>query len=263
MTNKFRLISLAAAAAVALATVAACVPGGGRVAAVDDCINLLQGGWQAVASAPDRIREAIGQKADTTASAAELPSADTSAVDSSLVPPAPVPDSIMLALNDSLKIHDRKAAMIVVDKSKMTLTLMNLSSEPIMSFPVSTGTQYGDKQTDTDNRTPEGVFKVTRIEDSTQWEHIRGDGRVEYGAYGPFFIRLDCPPLNRIGIHGTNKPHSIGHRASEGCIRCENRNLMLLMPYVYVGMPVVILPSEEDISANAEYMSVLSKSADI
>lgn len=37
------------------------------------------------------------------------------------------------------------------------------------------------------------------------------------------------------GIHGTNQPHSIGHRASHGCIRMRNRDIEELFELVEVG----------------------------
>jgi lipoprotein-anchoring transpeptidase ErfK/SrfK len=37
------------------------------------------------------------------------------------------------------------------------------------------------------------------------------------------------------GIHGTNQPHSIGHRASHGCIRMRNRDMEELFELVELG----------------------------
>ncbi len=67
------------------------------------------------------------------------------------------------------------------------------------------------------------------------------------GAYGSHFIRLKTPGHRGIGIHGTHDPASIGTRATEGCVRLNNSDLLeLVKKYVYVGMPVVILTSEAD-----------------
>ena len=68
-----------------------------------------------------------------------------------------------------------------------------------------------------------------------------GLGMIE-GAYGPYFIRLWTSPHTGIGIHGTHLPSSIGSRATEGCIRLSNDDLRELIRYIYVGMPVRILP---------------------
>ena len=41
-------------------------------------------------------------------------------------------------------------------------------------------------------------------------------------------------------IHGTNRPGSVGHFVSYGCIRMYNRDVLDLMKRVYVGTPVLV-----------------------
>jgi lipoprotein-anchoring transpeptidase ErfK/SrfK len=41
-------------------------------------------------------------------------------------------------------------------------------------------------------------------------------------------------------IHGTNRPSSIGHFASHGCIRMYNRDIVALYRMVGVGTPVIV-----------------------
>ena len=43
-----------------------------------------------------------------------------------------------------------------------------------------------------------------------------------------------------IGIHGTNDPHSIGHKISSGCIRMHNEDVIMLDQYITIGIPVLI-----------------------
>jgi hypothetical protein len=43
----------------------------------------------------------------------------------------------------------------------------------------------------------------------------------------------------RYGIHGTNRPTSIGRRASHGCIRLYNKDILKLWPQVKVGDYVI------------------------
>ncbi len=87
-------------------------------------------------------------------------------------------------------------------------------------------------------------------------------------AYGPRFFALDYPnsrdskryqmmlknervPVDKgkprgigfgIAIHGNNDPNSIGHRASSGCVRMYNRDLVELDRYVVLRTPVLITP---------------------
>ena len=81
------------------------------------------------------------------------------------------------------------------------------------------------------------------IYDSTSWKHDFGDGKgIIRGAYGPYFIRLNVPGFNSIGIHGTCFPESIGTMSTEGCIRCTNEDITNFIKYISVGSEVVILP---------------------
>lgn len=47
-------------------------------------------------------------------------------------------------------------------------------------------------------------------------------------------------PWGTYGIHGTNRPNSIGHRASHGCIRMNNKDVAELYDIVPYGTTVVI-----------------------
>jgi lipoprotein-anchoring transpeptidase ErfK/SrfK len=44
----------------------------------------------------------------------------------------------------------------------------------------------------------------------------------------------------RYGIHGTNKPQSIGKAASYGCIRMRNEDILALYGRVRTGTPVIV-----------------------
>jgi len=121
----------------------------------------------------------------------------------------------------------------------------------IHEYPVGVGANVGDKEAVGDKRTPEGVFKIVSIEDSSQWSHdfFDGKGLIEK-AYGPWFIRLSTTSAETkshktwigIGIHGTHDPSSIGTLCTEGCIRMKNEDILELVNKVGVGTPVEILP---------------------
>jgi hypothetical protein len=89
--------------------------------------------------------------------------------------------------------------------------------------------------------TPTGRFSVT--------DKLPGQ---RYGAYyGCCILALSAhqPRLpagwrggDRIGIHGTDVPSSIGASASAGCLRISDRDLRALMRLVPLGTTVVIRP---------------------
>lgn len=124
----------------------------------------------------------------------------------------------------------------------MRFTISTAACGPSIPLPAD------DKEKPGDMKTPEGLFSVQQIQDASAWTHDFGDGKGEIrGAYGSHFIRLKTPGHCGIGIHGTHDPASIGTRATEGCVRLNNSDLLeLVKKYVYVGMPVVILTSEAD-----------------
>lgn len=59
------------------------------------------------------------------------------------------------------------------------------------------------------------------------------------GAFGARWMQLSIP-WGTYGIHGTNNPGSIGSRASHGCVRMFNRDVIQLYDLVKVGTPVTI-----------------------
>ena len=85
------------------------------------------------------------------------------------------------------------------------------------------------------------------IQDASTWKHDFGDGRGSILAYGHWFLRLDTPGHSGIGIHGsTNNESSVPGRASEGCVRLLDKNIIILKEkYARVGMPVIIKAEEQ------------------
>ena len=110
----------------------------------------------------------------------------------------------------------------------------------------------GQKEREGDMRTPHcsaaQPFHITQIADASTWEHDFGDGRGPIKSYGNYFLRLETPGHKGIGIHGsTNNEESVPGRASEGCIRLHDDDIIdLAEHYAYVGMPVIIKAEEAD-----------------
>jgi lipoprotein-anchoring transpeptidase ErfK/SrfK len=128
------------------------------------------------------------------------------------------------------------APRILVRKSDCVLELV--SEEGTLAFPVGIGSNPdgADKRSVGDCRTPEGEFVVESVEDSTEWVH---EGRR---VYGPWFIRLSCPPWEGIGIHGTDDVSAVGRKSTRGCVRMKNADLAILVGRIGVGTKVVIVP---------------------
>ena len=140
------------------------------------------------------------------------------------------------------------STFIVVSKKDLTLTVyapVSGDTLPVARFKVCLSKNKGQKQGDGDMKTPESEpgkpFKITQIQDASTWCHDFGDGRGDILAYGAWFLRLETP-FKGIGIHGsTNNRESVPGRASEGCIRLLDEDIITLKEkYARLEMPVII-----------------------
>jgi len=135
---------------------------------------------------------------------------------------------------------------IVVSKASCELALLNSKGEVVKRCACACARNIGPKQVRGDNKTPEGIFKINELLFAKNIPHDFHDGKGPIlGAYGPWFLRLDVPGFRDIGIHGTHLPESIGSRASEGCIRVRNEDILEIKSLVKVGTTVIILPEGE------------------
>ena len=132
---------------------------------------------------------------------------------------------------------------IVIDKQAFKLTLVDDADQPIKEYGISCAINYGPKKVRGDHKTPEGTFKINELLNAKGLTHDFKDGKGPIkDAYGPWFLRLDVPGFWDIGIHGTPFPESIGTRATEGCVRLRNEDILDLKSRVKVGTVVIILP---------------------
>lgn len=141
-------------------------------------------------------------------------------------------------------------AFIVVSKRDTRLSVYDRNSQGdtvlVAQFPCCMGKNKGNKQRRGDMRTPESPsgkpFKITMIQDASTWKHDFKDGRGNILAYGHWFLRLETPGHRGIGIHGsTNNENTVPGRASEGCIRLLDKDIITLKEhFAYVGMPVIV-----------------------
>lgn len=107
---------------------------------------------------------------------------------------------------------------IHIDVEQKRLTVFR-GDEMVKAYVVATGAW--------DTPTPVGVFTVTH----------RFSGRM--GGFGTCFLGLNVP-WGDYGIHGTNRPESIGSSASHGCIRMRVADAEELYAMIPNGTKVVI-----------------------
>jgi lipoprotein-anchoring transpeptidase ErfK/SrfK len=123
----------------------------------------------------------------------------------------------------------RVDSRVVVDLSARRLTLFR-GGKPVLRTAVAVGSPA--------TPTPTGRYYVDQ-------RLIPADSG---GPFGPAAIGISAHTNvltgwtqgGPIAIHGTNEPSSIGHAASNGCIRVDNRVLRRLFRVTPAGTPVVI-----------------------
>lgn len=108
---------------------------------------------------------------------------------------------------------------IVINTDKRTLTVL-VDDEVFKVFSCAIGKSS--------TKSPVGEWRV--IQKGTHWG----------GGFGTRWMGLNVP-WGIYGIHGTNKPGSIGTAASHGCIRMHNRDVEQLYPWVKIGTRVSII----------------------
>lgn len=119
-----------------------------------------------------------------------------------------------------LKVHpDYDNLWILINIDSKKLRLVNLENNGIIKkYYVATGKPS--------TPTPIGNFKIIQ---KSRWG----------GGFGSRWMKLNVPWGN-YGIHGTNKPNSIGYNASHGCIRMRNDDIEELYNLVKYNTPVTI-----------------------
>jgi hypothetical protein len=118
---------------------------------------------------------------------------------------------------------------VLVDMTHRRLTLLR-GSKVILRAPVAIGTSA--------TPTPKGRFYVKEALLTRDPNGAYGPGALGLSAYSPVLIHwAEGGP---IGIHGTDQPSSIGHAASNGCIRVHNAVAVRLLQLVPLGTPVIV-----------------------
>ncbi|MGI6405472.1 MAG: L,D-transpeptidase family protein [Syntrophaceticus sp.] len=107
---------------------------------------------------------------------------------------------------------------IIVDLETLTLTVRE-GEQDYYEFPIAAGKP----------ETPSPIG---------EWKIVDKD-YDEGGAFGTRWMGLNVPWGN-YGVHGTNRPWSIGNSVSAGCIRMFNDDVNQVFEWVSVGTPVKI-----------------------
>lgn len=121
---------------------------------------------------------------------------------------------------DAYNQYNKKDLIILIEVDKKQLFLIDSkTNKTIKTYGVATGKS--------DFLTPLGTFKII---EKGRWG----------GGFGSRWLGLDVP-WGQYGIHGTNKPGSIGLNASDGCVRMRNKDVEELYDLVEENTIVSII----------------------
>lgn len=162
---------------------------------------------------------------------------------------AAVAGVVLLATAEALAQDNSQAAhrRIVVSIPDHKLAVLE-AGRVVKVFPTAVGAEK--------TPSPTGSFQVIQRIPNPTW-YTKGKV-VAPGPANPLGTRWLGLSVKGYGIHGTNRPSSIGHNASHGCIRMRNRDVEKLFAMVSVGDEVDLYgtrtPEVEQIFGEAPVM---------
>jgi lipoprotein-anchoring transpeptidase ErfK/SrfK len=107
--------------------------------------------------------------------------------------------------------------------------------------------------------TPEGLFTVTVKAKNPYYRKKNIPGGDPRNPLGTRWIGFDARGTNgRIyGVHGTNKPWTVGKYISQGCIRLLNPKVEKLYDQVPIGTKILVVNTKKDfVTLGKEYGAI-------
>jgi len=143
-------------------------------------------------------------------------------------------------VRDSAAQAPGQVAEIVVSGRGSYVQAKDASGRILYHFPSTLGATY--------DPSPSGQFRVTSITQDPKWHYqpeliatapdTAHEAMVPGGPnnrVGAVWMALSAP---HYGIHGTNKPETIGYATSSGCVRLTNWDAKFLSHRIRAGVPV-------------------------
>lgn len=120
---------------------------------------------------------------------------------------------------------------ITINLASRILTFWR-NGKKVTMYPIAVGAP--------ESQTPIGNFSVLEMEENPEWIDPKDTKqKVPSGETNPLGYRW-MRFYQAYGIHGTNKPWSIGEYVSNGCIRLKEENVEELYELAEIGTPVEI-----------------------
>jgi L,D-transpeptidase ErfK/SrfK len=111
-------------------------------------------------------------------------------------------------------------------------------------------------------RTPLGAHQVLRMVDNPAWENpykAPGASRIKAGPMNPLgtrWIGFKNDPHGEFGMHGTDRPQSVGKYSSHGCVRMKVPDAEALYSQIKVGTPVDVVYRPYQVTESGGKLSI-------
>ena len=177
-------------------------------------------------------------KTDATASTADTGKADTAATTDTAKTETAKTEPAKTETAEKTETAAKSDEDAILDSRKISINLAARSlavyegTKRIRLYPIGPGKES--------TPTPVGYFKVESKDLNPTWtDPDDPEYSIPSGDANPLGYRW-MEFQGNYGIHGTNKPESIGHYVSNGCVRMNEKDVEAVFDLVKVGTPVEI-----------------------
>lgn len=174
-------------------------------------------------AAPEPVKTENAVPAEVT----QQPVQEEPAQVSQPAPAAPPVQEKTAAQEPEKKSQEKK---ISINLAARSLALFE-GTEKIRLYPIGPGKAS--------TPTPVGYYKIRTKDVNPTWTDPTTGRSISSGPDCPLGYRW-MEIQGNYGIHGTNRPDSIGHYVSNGCIRMHEKDVEALFDLVEIGTPVEI-----------------------
>lgn len=155
----------------------------------------------------------------------------------------------LLGLDLRVFVAGKPIYFVLVEKDKQRLRVLKHDGRLriVAEYQIATGENTGQKEREGDEKTPEGIYFITKIYTDTKLT-VFGK-RAFHLDYPNIFDRQEGKGGTGIFIHGTNK--KLSSNSTNGCISLNNDDLEHIVKYLPLGVvPVVVVSSLTNLTSD-------------
>lgn len=139
---------------------------------------------------------------------------------------------LLLFLLPSVTVHGEEEQTYILINKKQNRLHVIVNDSTVYTFPVATGRN---------GLTPIGQFQIVTKVHQPYYLRKKIAGGHPDNPLGTRWMGLSVGNGYKYGIHGTNRPYSIGHSVSSGCIRMQNKDVEFLYRHIPLKTRVEIV----------------------